>query len=456
MAQWPASNTKALRLAAILIFIALPAILPAQVGGGNTGQPGEPRAQVSPPEIARSAPARIPHGYTLTPEQAARATDYAAARRRIYFLDFGWSILALLLILHWHIGVTFRNWAERLGNRRVIQSIVFTPLLLGIMEIAGLPAAVARHRMALRYGLSVQGWTSWLVDLGKGALLQFAAGIFIVWLLYAVMRRSPQRWWLYGWLASVPILVFAVFISPWLVDPLFFVFTPLAPAHPELAAQIERVTARAGQTIPGSRMYVMNASSKLNALNAYVTGLGSSRRVVVWDTTINRLSEPEVLSVFSHEMGHYVLGHVRAGVAFAAAMMLAGFFAGSYLFRWAAQRRGSAWGLRGMDDWASLPALLLIFSLLNFVGTPAASAYSRHIEHQADQYGLEVLHGVVPDASGAAARSLQIMGEEDLEEPSPSPAVVFWFYTHPPINDRISFAYEYDPWTAGRSPEFVK
>jgi Zn-dependent protease with chaperone function len=240
------------------------------------------------------------------------------------------------------------------------------------------------------------------------------------------------------------------------VDPLFFEFKPLAPSHPELAAQIERVIARAGEEIPQSRMYVMNASSKLNALNAYVTGLGASRRVVVWDTTVTRLSSPELLSVFGHEMGHYVLGHVRAGVLFAAGLLFAGLFVGFHLFRWAVGHWGRTWGLRGMEDWASLPVLLLMMSFLGFLATPAANAYSRHIEQQADQYGLEVLHGIVPEASEAAARSLQIMGEEDLEELSPSRAVVFWFYSHPPINDRIIFARTYNPWSQGQSPGFVK
>jgi Zn-dependent protease with chaperone function len=397
-----------------------------------------------------------PTGYTLSPERAAQATAYARARRRIYFLDFVWGLLALLLILRWRVGVLFRRWAEGVSRRRILQAAVFIPLLLALLEVVGLPADIARHWLARAYGISVQGWLSWWLDLVKGSLLQLALGILLVWLLYAVMRRSPRRWWLYGWLASLPILVFAVFVSPWLVDPLFFDFKPLAPTQPDLAAQIERVTARAGAEIPESRMYVMNASSKLNAMNAYVTGLGASRRVVVWDTTFARLSPPEVLSVFSHEMGHYVLGHVRNGMIFGAAMLLAGLLAGSHLFRWAVSRWGGFWGLRGMDDWASLPALLVVFSLLSFVITPAGNAYSRHIEHQADQYGLEVLHGVVPDASAAAARSLQVLGDEDLEEPSPSPAVVFWFYTHQPIGDRIVFANNYDPWTQGRSPEFVK
>lgn len=429
--------------------MALPACAFAQASA-------QPAPQTNSPAQVTVTVQPAPSSYTLPPERAALATAYARARRRIYFLDFASGLIALLLILRLRIAVIFRRWAERLSRRRILQAAVFAPLLLLLLEIVGLPAAMVRHRLAVRVGISVQGWPSWFLDWAKGTLLELALGILLVWLLYAVMRRSPRRWWFYGWLASLPILVFAVFISPWLVDPLFFDFAPLSPAHPDLAAQIERVTARAGEEIPESRMYVMNASSKLNAMNAYVTGLGASRRVVVWDTTIARLSEPETLSVFSHEMGHYVLGHVRNGVIFGAAMLLAGLFAGSRLFRWAVDRWGGSWGLRGMDDWASLPVLLFFVSLLSFVITPAANAYSRHIEHQADQYGLEVLHGLVPNSSAAAAHSLQIMGEQDLEEPSPSPAVVFWFYTHPPIADRIVFANTYDPWARGRSPAFVK
>jgi Zn-dependent protease with chaperone function len=451
----PSSSPK-LRAVAMLFFLALPSPLLAQAPAGKGISASQPTAQAGPPVQANTAPNQAPHAYTLAPERAAKAIAYARSSRRIYFLDFAWGLLVLLLILRGRLAVAFRRWAEGCTHRRILQAAIFTPLLLALLAAADLPGGIARHRLALGYGLSVQAWPSWLLDWAKGSLLQFALGILLVWLLYAVMRSSPRRWWFYGWLASLPILVFAVFLSPWLVDPLFFDFTPLAPGHPDLAAQIERVTLRAGEDIPESRMYVMNASSKLNAMNAYVTGLGASRRVVVWDTTLARLSAPEVLSVFSHEMGHYVLGHVRAGIIFGAAMSLAGLFVGSRLFRWAVHRWGGAWGLRGMDDWASLPAFLIVISLLSFLSTPAANAYSRHIEHQADQYGLEVLHGIVPDASAAAARSLQIMGEEDLEEPSPSPAVVFWFYTHPPIRDRIAFANTYDPWSPGRSPEFVK
>jgi Zn-dependent protease with chaperone function len=440
-------NSLTRRLLVVLFLLAFPFVSPAQA----------PSAAESNAAAEQSAvDEEGPQGYVLSPERAALATAYAGARRRVYFLNFAWGLLVLLAVLRWRVAVIFRRCAERVSRFRVLQAAIFAPALLLLLGVAGLPAGAARHWLAVRYGLSVQGWVSWLGDWAKGTLLELALGALLVWLLYAVMRGSPRRWWFYGWLGSLPILFFAVFLSPWLVDPLFFEFKPLAPDHPELAAQIERVVVRAGEDIPESRMFVMNASSKLNALNAYVTGLGASRRVVVWDTTIARLSTPELLTVFGHEMGHYVLGHVRAGVTFAAAMMLVGFFAAARLFRWSIIRWGESWGLRGMTDWASLPALLLFLSLLGFLSTPIGNAYSRRIEHQADQYGLEVLHGIVPGASAAAARSLQIIGEEGLAEPSPSRAVVFWFYSHPPIHDRIIFARAYDPWSQDKSPQFVK
>lgn len=445
------------RLALALFFLGLSSPCLAQAPPAENGPSWRaPVKQANAVPEQNAIQEQTPQGYALSPERAVQATAYARARRRIYFLDFTWGLLALLVLLRWRMAVTLRDGVERVTGQRFLQAAIFAPVLLATLQVAGLPGSAARHWWSVRYGQSIQGWLSWFWDWTKGTLLELGLGMFLVWLLYAVMRRSPRRWWFYAWLGSLPIIFFLVFLSPWLVDPLFFEFRPLAPSHPELAAQMERVVTRAGEEIPESRMYVMNASSKLNALNAYVTGLGASRRVVVWDTTLARLPTPELLAVFGHEMGHYVLGHVRAGVVFAAGLMFFGLGAGFHLFRWAVSRWGRVWGLRGMDDWASLPVLLLCLSLLGFLVTPAANAYSRHIEQQADQYGLEVLHGIVPEAPEAAARSLQIMGEMGLEEPSPSRAVVLWFYSHPPINDRIIFARRYDPWSQGRSPEFVK
>jgi Zn-dependent protease with chaperone function len=117
---------------------------------------------------------------------------------------------------------------------------------------------------------------------------------------------------------------------------------------------------------------------------------------------------------------------------------------------------GTPWKIRALEDWASLPVLLMLLSIFSFLASPLGSAISRHFEHQADQYGLEVTHGLTPDSGQVAAQSFQILGEVDLSDPQPSPANVFLFYSHPTITERVQFALTYDPWVNGGQGEFVK
>jgi STE24 endopeptidase len=183
--------------------------------------------------------------------------------------------------------------------------------------------------------------------------------------------------------------------------------------------------------------------------------VGASKRVVVWDTTIAKMTTPQIVAVAGHEMGHYVLSHIYKGLGFAAGLLFVFFYlgyrcAGGVLARW-----GDGWGIRGLDDWASLPVLLLLLTLFDFCATPIESAFSRHLEHQADQYSLEVTHGLTPDSGQVAAQAFQVLGEVDLADPAPNPVDVLLFYDHPAIPDRIRFCLTYDPWSKGEQPEFV-
>jgi STE24 endopeptidase len=394
-------------------------------------------------------------GYTLTPSQEAQAIAYAHARHELYFLDVAYGFLLLVLILQLRVAPAYRNWATKWTDSGFGQIFFFTPLLLVTTDILGLPTALWEHRLALQYQQSIQGWGSWLADWAKGEGVEMAIAILLVWVLFAVIRKSPRKWWFWFWLAAVPLIILGAVVEPLVVEPLFFKFTPLASSEPLLAGNIEQMTIRAGAPIPQSRIFEMNASAKLRELNAYVTGLGASKRVVVWDTTIRHMSPDEVLFVTGHEMGHYVLGHVRNGILFACAVLIFFLYLAYRLLHWMLARWGETWAVRGPDDLASLPVLILLLSVFGFLFTPISNAYSRHLEHQADQYGLEVIHGLIPDAPVVAAHAFQILGEVDLEEPNPSTAVKFWFYNHPPLDERMRFAQTYDPWSEGRAPEFV-
>jgi STE24 endopeptidase len=409
----------------------------------------------TPSPAASPTPNGQVEGYTLTPGQEAQAIAYAHARHDLYFLDVAYGLLLLVLMLQLRVAPAYRDWATRWTDSSFGQIVVFAPLALLTIDTLSLPTAIWEHRLALQYQQSIQGWVSWLADWAKGEGVEMAIAILIVWILFAVIRKSPRNWWFWFWLAAVPLIILGAVVEPLIVEPLFYKFTPLASSEPHLAERIEQVVARAGLQIPETRMFEMNASSKRKDVNAYASGLGVTKRVVVWDTSIQRLSEDEILFVFGHEMGHYVLGHVRDGILFSCAVLLFFLNLAYRVLHWMLARWGETWAIRGLDDLAALPVLILLLTVFGFLFTPISNIYSRRLEHQADQYGLEVIHGLVPDAPVVAAHAFQILGEVDLEEPNPSTAVKIWFYSHPPLDERMRFAQTYDPWSQGRAPEFV-
>ena len=396
-----------------------------------------------------------PLQYSLPPDKLQLAGDYAHSGYWLHFTSELYAILILAAILVSGLGAKFRDWAEAVSKHRFLQALIFVPLLLLTNDLLYIPANLVGQHLERKFDQSIQSWPSWFWDWTKSELLLLACAVPLAFLLYAVIRRSPRRWWMYFWLATIPIIVTVMYLEPMVVEPMFYRFEPLEAAHPALVNQLENLVARSGLAIPRDRMFEMKASEKLNSLNAYVSGFGSSKRVVVWDTTLQKLTTPETLFVFGHEMGHYVLGHVRKSLMWLSLLLLALLFVGARLVRWMIARWGTQWHIRNTADWASLPLLLLIVAVFSALAEPVVNTYSRWQEHQADIYGLEITHGVVPDSSAAAARSFQVMGEIGLDEPNPNRFIVFWLYSHPPTSDRLTFAETYHPWKNGR-PRYVR
>ena len=308
----------------------------------------------------------------------------------------------------------------------------------------------------MRYEQSIQNWDSWFWDWTKGQSISLGLGYIVALLLVSIIRWKPRTWWLYFWYAIVPLALFLFFISPWFLDPMFNRFAPLKATHPQLVEAIGKLTERAGVPIPPERMFLMEASAKTNQINAYVTGVGASKRVVVWDTTIEKTQPDEALFLVGHELGHYVLGHVWKGFLFFTAGLLVGLYVAYRALDWMLAHWGKAWGVREQPDWAALAVLLLIFHILDFVGTPIGNGFSRIEEHAADVYGLEVTHGILANSQEVAAQSFQKLGEIDLADPHPSKFIRFWLYSHPPLGERLEFAHRYDPWAKGQAPKYVK
>jgi STE24 endopeptidase len=406
---------------------------------------------LSPAALADQAPQQ----YSLPPDKLQRAIEYAHAG---YWLHFGselYAVIILAVIVASGLAAKFRDRAAAASGRRFVQTLVFVPLLLLTNDLLYLPANIYGQHLELKFDQSIQSWPSWLWDWTKSEIILLVCAVPLAFLLYAVIRRSPRRWWLYFWLATLPIIVTVMYLEPMVIEPLFYRFEPLAASHPALVGQLEKLVGRGGLAIPPDRMFEMKASEKLNSLNAYVSGFGGSKRVVVWDTTLQHLTTPETLFVFGHEMGHYVLGHIRNSLFWLSLLLLALLFLGSYILRWTIARWGIKWGIRDTADWASLPLMLLIVAIFSFLSEPIINGYSRWQEHQADVFGLEITHGLVPDSSAAATHSFQVMGEIGLDEPNPNHFIEFWLFSHPSTSDRLAFAETYDPWKNGH-PRYVQ
>ena len=417
--------------------------------------PSQPSVPGSAPERPAPTPTRTEQ-FTLSQDRYEKAIAYSRAEYTLYFLSSFLVIATLILILRFGLAARFRDLAQRFTDRWWLQALIFVPLLILATDLAELPIRLYWHSLSLRYEQSVERWGSWLLDLGKEELLGIAFALILSILLFAVMRWKPQRWWLYFWFAALPILLFIFYVSPWFIDPLFNKFEPLNATHPELVESMERVLQRAGLIIPRERMFLMRASDKTNDINAYVTGFGASKRVVVWDTTIQKLTTNETLFIFGHEAGHYVLGHVRNGFLFFAGVLLMALYLGFRGLRWILEHWGGQWKIYGPNDWAALAVLLLLLQAMMFLSSPLTNAFSRMQEHAADVYGLEVIHGLVPNSDEVAAHAFQVLGEIDLADPNPPELIRLWLYSHPPLADRLIFAHSYDPWSKGESPKYVK
>jgi Zn-dependent protease with chaperone function len=410
--------------------------------------------------MAKAAPAPEPSqkisSYTLPPALYQKAKTLGTIRMLTLLLTVPYIVLALWILLRSRLSVRFRAFAVARSRRLFLQSLYFTPLFLIAFAVLNLPLELFNQSLLKRYGISVQPWLSWLADWLKAQTLEIAIGIFLVWILFAVIRRSPRRWWFYFWCISVPILVLLVFIQPLVIDPMFNRFAPLSAKAPELIPQLQKVTERGGMPIPPDRMFWMLASDKTIYTNAYVTGLGASKRVVIWDTSLDQETTGGILTMFGHEMGHYALHHVWKGFVFSLAGLFVLFFLAFRSVGWLLRRFATAWGVSGVDDLAALPALLMLLAVFGFFAVCAGNSFSRYQEYQADIYSLEVTHGIVPDPGQSCAWSFQKFGEQVFVDPDPNPLAVALFYDHPTVSDRIRLCATYDPWSNGQSPRFVK
>ena len=271
----------------------------AQALSPSQPPPAVPTA-VSQPAASGPLPDVITE-YRLPPETLAKAGALHRTQVAMFVVGTVYGLAVLVLLLAMRVAPRLRNRAERMSAGRFVQALVFFPAFLLTLDVLSLPVSLYGHHLGLQYGLSVQGWPSWFWDWTKGELLGVTLGTLLIWGLYGILRRSPTRWWFYGWLAAIPVVLLLILIGPVFIAPVFNTFAPLETRQPQLIPALEQVMARGGLSIERARMFEMQASDKVTTYNAYVTGIGASKRVVVWDNTSRDLTIPETMFVFGHE-----------------------------------------------------------------------------------------------------------------------------------------------------------
>lgn len=389
-----------------------------------------------------TAPSGVPSAYVgtaadpaafFTADQLRESASLNALRGGLFLLGWPWQWLIYLFLL---TGGWSRSWKARLeagALPRPMRLPTYVLLVYGVSTLLYLPLRLAGYFISRAYGISKQPLGAWLGDRGLDFVIGFATTLLVFAVARLVMARGG-RWWLKLWLLSIPFTLFMMYVQPVVIDPLYDKVEELS--DPQLELAILTLAARAD--IPADRVYEIHKSGETNAINAYVSGLGGSLRIVLWDTALRKLDEPEILQIMAHEMGHYVKHHLEWSALGAVGSSLALLAIGGAVLQAVVRRRGRRLGIASLTDMSALPLILLLLSLFNFVALPISNAVSRHAEGEADRYALELLG----TAEGAVSMH-QKLALASLSDVNP-PLLLKWLRsTHPSDLERIAVAESY-------------
>jgi Zn-dependent protease with chaperone function len=381
------------------------------------------------------------------PEPTPDAVRYYQSGHVVWVVSnlIGLAIPALFLWTGW--SARLRTISARIGRWRYTSVGVYGALFVAATTLMELPwnfyvVFVRQHA----YGLSNQTLGKYASDLTTGTVLGMVVTFLVLGIPYLLLKASPRRWWLYTGLLVLPFSVLVMLIVPIWVEPLFNDFSPLA--NKQLEERILALAERSG--IEGSRVYEVKKSVDTKALNAYVTGIWTTKRIVLWDTLLAELSEEEILAVMGHEMGHYVLGHVVRSIAVATLTAILALWMAHVIVSRLLNRFKKSFGFDSLSDVASLPLLVLILNGVGLIGQPVVLAFSRYQEHEADRFTLELTQD-----NEAAAQAFVKLQTTNLGYPRPGLFYKLWRSTHPPIGERIDFCNDYRPWESGEPMRYA-
>ncbi len=367
---------------------------------------------------------------TIDPEKQKQAREYGRISRRMWLIETLFDLLytSAWLGFGWAIGL--RQWLSGQTGSDWLLVPAFVLIFGGISALIELPMSYySGFVLPHRFDQSNQTLKDWIIDRLKGLAISLPIGLLVLELLYLALRAAGQLWWLW---AAAGLLIFQVLIAnlaPVLIMPLFNKYVPLGEEHAELKERLMKLAEKSHTRVKG--IFKFDMSRRTKAANAALTGLGNTRRIILGDTLLNEFSVDEIETVLAHELGHHVNKDIPLSIGMGTLITTLGLYLASLGISWAV----GFFGFNGVSDIAAFPALTLVFNLYGLLTMPLQNAFSRWRESLADQYALQATGKKEAFASGFARLANQNLGEIDPEK-----WVVFLFYSHPPLGERIEKA----------------
>jgi len=369
---------------------------------------------------------------TNTQADSPETRRYNRIKRRLSIADFILSLGTLAILLGSGWTRTLRDIAYLGARQNYLLAVFFyLAMLLALSKLLGSPLDFYSFRLEHRFNLSNQKFRSWLWDEFKGWLVGLVLASIVVELTYYIIRMWPQHWWLIVWAIFIGLFIAMAQLAPVVLFPIFYKFQPLQ--REDLKQRLLRLSERAGTRVRG--VYEWKLSEKSKKANAALTGLGNTRRIILADTLLQNYSDDEIEAVLAHELGHHVRRHILKVIGVQVGVTFLGFWAASVVLNYAVHGRHM---FEMLSDFANLPLLALVSTLLSFLLMPLLNAYSRQKEREADLYCFQSIGSVEPFIS-----SMNKLADQNLAERSPSKWVEWLFHSHPAISKRIAAATTY-------------
>lgn len=379
-------------------------------------------------------------------EEERIGQKYYESDRVVQAMKIGMGFLVPALILFTGFSAKLSKFSDRIGKNMFLSVGIYGIIYNFIDSLANFPLTYyGGYIESHAFGFSYQPFSSWMRNYFINFLLNTGVIFLLLWIPYRFIKKHPRKWWIYTGITIIPIIIFMYIAQPVIIDPLFNKFKSIE--NKEIESSLVQLTEKAN--IKECTVLQIDKSKDTSMINAYMTGIGESKRIVLWDTAIKKLNLSELRFVMAHEIGHYVLGHIKKSIFLEIIAIFIVLYIISKVTPILIKKYRRRFKFRKLSNTASYPVAIIIINFCLLFIIPSANAYSCYMERQADTFAIEITKD-----NEAAVSAFDKLSKHGIVIPNPDLLYKMWKYDHPPIKERIEFFKDYKPWEEGENLKF--